>query len=225
MNNYKDIIFKVIKALYPKMKDKIIVINDSSIRPKSMPENLKLLNSPNNPIPYESINNFYRNFGSCSIEWRVTKEHWEKIEDEMNEYLGGCINIRPFDRLIKFPYLEDGEDDMGYDNIEIDEEKVKIPQKLAFYDIDMLTDGNAIGFFVGEDYDDRLWHRSNVGEFFCLGVTIDGYIELLSHTYGVYYWQDYLLSSDDTLEQLVKQINPDFDMKTFDALHTRLLKK
>ena len=72
--------YKAIMASIKKKRAGVIETTCHIISNKSSKAGLKLLESPDNPIFYESINNFYRNFG----DYHVNKDYWEKVFPPIN---------------------------------------------------------------------------------------------------------------------------------------------
>ena len=67
---------------------------------------------------------------------------------------------------------------------------------------------------MGEGYNDSLWRRS-VSQFSQFGVNIDGYMQLLSKTYGFHYWQLLTARGDESLEHSLEHLDPNFKMKEY----------
>ena len=215
--NYKELMKNAYYPLMDKEEEGIIELTTAIVGYRFTDPSL--IDSPNNPIPYESINNFYRNFGSCSITWKGVKEYWEKIGEDMPDYFEGEVNIDAFKVLLDSPYIKDGK--AFYDSVEtitIHGEEMPIPPNLTFYDLGYCTEGCAVGFFVGEGYDDAIWYRNVEDSFMSLGVNIDGYMQLLAKNYGMRHWQ----TDSDDLEHTVPFIDENFTLKAYEELEESL---
>ena len=198
MKSYEDIIATVEQKLFEKQEAGIIKITTRGYDYQTNQVGLNILESPHNPIPYDSINNFYRNFGRVNIEWKLSDEFWKKMEDEMEVLVTGMIHINPFQQMIS-PRIRNGEDSYRFEEMKIEGgENIPIPKDLRYYTVSILDEEGrgSLGFFVGEGYDDKLWHMDLYNNFECTGMTIDRYFESFAKDFGVndthtYYDDDY----------------------------------
>lgn len=156
-----------------------------------------------------TIIDFYKTMNGFQLKWRY------------NESLSGGVNFLAAEHLYDSTRinLKNEEIDWFIDNnsVELDG---------FFYPIEFITNEAQIGFF-DKFKSNQLFYYESGASFYSLNINIEGYCQLLDHTFGLDLWPRFLLglrniSFQSDVEHFVKslsKINPKFSVDVFKKVY------